>query len=64
MLHIKQKNISSPDNITEEINIYIIVDTTKWVDSLYDHPSIIENPDLFEVIEGEIPESHQVLKYN
>ena len=56
MKHIRQKN--SVDKT------YTVVITTNWDDDdLVNHPSIVENPDLFEISESDIPSDMQFLKY-
>jgi len=40
-------------------NSYTIVDLTGYVGELTVHPTIVNNPDLFEISEDAIPESHQ-----
>ena len=52
MTHIRQKN-------SVGTNSYTIVDMTGYVGELTVHPSIVNNPDLFEISDDEIPESHQ-----
>ena len=57
MLHIRQKN-------SNESTTYTVVITTGYADEDLDvHPSIMENPDLFEIVDGEIPSDAQFLKY-
>jgi len=50
--HIRQKN-------SVGTNSYTIVDLTGYVGELTAHPTIVNNPDLFEISEDAIPESHQ-----
>ena len=60
MEHIRQKIIVTNKSI--EI-AYTVVDTTDWILSLSEHPSIVEHPELFEISNDEIPENAQYLKY-
>jgi hypothetical protein len=62
MIHIRQKLDIS--NKIGEVIAYTIVDTTGWTFPLEQHPSIVENPDLFEIVDSEIPEYAQTLIYN
>jgi hypothetical protein len=54
MAHIRQKN-------SVGTNSYTIVDLTGYVGELEDHQTIVNNPDLFEISEDAIPESHQLV---
>jgi hypothetical protein len=58
MEHIRQKNSSELEGF-----IYTVVITTDWVLPLADHPSIVENPTLFEIVDTAIPDNVQYLKY-
>lgn len=59
------------EHIRQKINLalkgveiaYTVVDTTNWTLPLNEHPSIVENPDLFEISNDEIPDNAQYLKY-
>jgi hypothetical protein len=53
MIHIRQK--------TE--GVYTIVNTSDWNQPLEEHPSVVEHPELFEVVDADIPETHQFLNY-
>jgi hypothetical protein len=53
MIHIRSKDLS----------IYTIVVTTDWIKPLEEHPSIIEHPESFEIIDCEIPNYIQYLNY-
>jgi hypothetical protein len=55
-IHIRQKG--SSDNLT-----YTVVNTTGWVLTLEQHPSIVEHPDLFEIVDVDIPVDAQILDY-
>lgn len=57
-LHIRQKNSSKGENKT-----YTVVKTTGWEGDLKDHPSIKENPELFEISDDEIPKDAEYLNY-
>jgi hypothetical protein len=57
MKHIRQINSVNTDS-------YTIVNTDNWDKPLEDHPSITEHPELFEIVDSEIPEQHQYLTYN
>lgn len=60
MEHIRQK-IDVTNKATQIA--YTVVITTGWTLPLNQHPSIIDNPDLFEISSDEIPENAQYLKY-
>lgn len=57
MLHIRQKNSSLEDNKSYTVVLPIIGI------ELDQHPSIIEFPALFELVNAEIPSDAQFLKY-
>jgi hypothetical protein len=60
MQHIRQKI----DFTNKGIEIaYTVVDTTDWSLALEEHPSIVENPDFFEIVDEEIPIQAQKLIY-
>lgn len=59
MLHIRQKNIEEGENLTT----YTVINTEEWDGSLETHPSILEHPDLFEIVDEEIPTFYQILNY-
>jgi hypothetical protein len=52
MAHIRQIN-------SVVTNSYTIVDLTGYVGSLEQHPTIVNNPDLFEISEDAIPQNNQ-----
>jgi len=58
MEHIKQKNSSEAEGY-----IYTIVVTDGWALPLSEHPSIVENPTLFEIIDIPTPDNVQYLRY-
>lgn len=56
MKHIRQINTVGQE-------YYGLVITNGWENNLENHPSIKENPELFEISEDEIPEKVQYLEY-
>ena len=56
MRHIVQSN-------TIGTYTYTIVVTDNWNDTLENHPSIVEHPEWFEIVDTPIPEQHQFLIY-
>ena len=54
MKHIRQKDLS----------IYTIVITNDWDKSLEEHYSIVEHPELFEVVECDLPDYIQYVIYS
>ena len=52
MIHIRQIN-------SVGTNSYTVVDLTGYVGELENHPTIVNNPDLFEISDSDIPEQHQ-----
>jgi hypothetical protein len=58
MKHIRQKNSSIVKG-----EVYAVVITTDWNKPLEEHPSVIEKPDFFEVVDCEIPEFIQYVNY-
>jgi hypothetical protein len=62
MIHIRQK--LDVTNKSGELIAYSVVYTKNWTLPLEQHPSIVENPDLFEIVDDEIPEHAQTLIYN
>lgn len=59
MEHIRQKlNLAA-----KELQAYTVVITTDWTLPLSEHPSIVENPDIFEISTDAIPENAQYLNY-
>lgn len=61
MIHIRQK-LDLTNKIGEQI-AYSVVDTTSWTLPLTEHPSIIEHPEIFEIVDEEIPSHAQTLIY-
>lgn len=58
MIHIRQKNSSFNPN-----EAYIVVKTDTWFADLEQHPSLIDHPELFELVDCEIPSHFQHLYY-
>ena len=56
MLHIRQKNSVGTDS-------YTIVITDDWNEPLEQHPSIVERPEDFEIVDCEPPAYVQYLVY-
>ena len=62
MIHIRQK--LDLTNKTGDLIAYTVVYTIGWTLPLNEHPSIVNNPDLFEIVDEEIPEHAQTLIYS
>lgn len=62
MIHIRQK--LDVTNKTGDLIAYNVVYTANWTLPLDQHPSIVENPELFEIVDEEIPSHAQTLIYN
>lgn len=59
MLHIRQKyDTASPLDLA-----YTVVITDGWTLPLDQHPSIVQHPEVFEIVDEIIPEDAQYLKY-
>jgi hypothetical protein len=56
MRHIVQSNSIGSET-------YTIVVTDDWTGQLEDHPSIVEHPEWFEIVDTPIPEKFQFLIY-
>jgi hypothetical protein len=56
MKHIVQINTIGTDS-------YTIVMTDNWVGQLETHPSVVDYPELFEIVDSELPETYQLLNY-
>jgi len=55
MIHIRDKNINGT---------YTIVLTDEWDKPLNEHPSIVDHPEIYEIVDCEIPlENLQYLIY-
>jgi hypothetical protein len=61
MIHIRQK--LDLTNKIGELIAYSVVYTSNWDRPLEEHPSIVENPDVFEIVDEEIPSHAQTLIY-
>jgi len=59
MEHIRQINNQT---LGRQDVVYTVVITDGYTD-LSTHPSVIEHPDLFEIVDSDIPEDHQLLNY-
>jgi hypothetical protein len=59
------KHIRKRDSVTNKIinEIYTVVITKEWTLPLEQHPSVIENPEVFEVIDCELPDYYQQMFY-
>jgi hypothetical protein len=55
MIHIRQKDSTQ--------GVYTIVNTTDWKLPLDQHPSIVEHPETFEIVDEELPSIYQILNY-
>ena len=55
------RHIVQSDSIGLET--YTIVVTDEWNDILENHPSIVEHPEWFEIVDADIPEKFQFLIY-
>lgn len=60
MKHIRKKD-SVINEITNEI--YTLVITKEWVLPLEQHPSVIEYPEVFEIVDCELPDYYQQMYY-
>ena len=59
MLHIRQKyDLTLKDKVA-----YTVVITDDWTLPLEQHPSMVEHPEVFEIVDAIIPEDAQYLKY-
>jgi hypothetical protein len=47
----------------KQIGADVVVNTTDYIGELSQHPSIVEHPDLFEIVEGELPSKYDILNY-
>jgi hypothetical protein len=59
MEHIKQRSLVEG----LENQAYTVVNTEGWTLPLQDHPSVVEHPEIFEVVDTDIPEWYQLLNY-
>jgi len=59
MIHIRQKlNLAAREQIT-----YTVVVTEGWEQPLEEHPSIVEHPELFEIVDADVPDNAEYLIY-
>lgn len=58
MIHIRQKDSSLNPN-----EAYTLVITNDWTGTLETHPSMVDRPDFFEIVDCDIPEHTQFLIY-
>ena len=59
MKHIRQVQ-ATPES---EQSIYIVVITSDWDRPLEEHPSIVEHPEFFEIVDSDIPSNVEYLTY-
>jgi len=59
MLHIRQKDSQRDPSQ----GAYTVVDVSNWLYPLDTHPSLIEEPLKFELVDEDIPAHAQTLKY-
>jgi hypothetical protein len=62
MIHIRQK--LDLTNKSGDLIAYSVVYTTNWTLPLEQHPSIVNSPETFEIVNEEIPEHAQTLIYS
>jgi hypothetical protein len=43
--------------------VYSVVITSDWNAPIEDHPSIVEHPELFELVDEDIPEHAEYMHY-
>jgi hypothetical protein len=60
MEHIRQKSSATGRSLN---STYTVVVTTGWTLPLTEHPSIVEHPEIFEIVNEEIPDHAQYLNY-
>lgn len=58
MRHIRKKDSSFDSNIA-----YSVVITTNWDKPLDEHPSMVLEPDVYEIVDCEIPPHAQYTTY-
>lgn len=61
MIHIRQK--LDLTNKVGELIAYSVVYTKDWTLPLEEHPSIVEHPETFEIVDEDIPSHAQTLIY-
>jgi hypothetical protein len=59
MKHIRYKLDSSKK---QEV-VYTVVITDGWTRPLEEHPSIVEHPEFFEIVDSDIPSNVEYLTY-
>lgn len=60
MEHIRQKSSATGKSLN---STYTVVVTTNWTLPLTEHPSIVEHPEIFEIVNEDIPDYAQYLNY-
>jgi hypothetical protein len=60
MEHIRQKSSATGRSLN---STYTVVVTTGWTLPLTEHPSVVEHPEIFEIVNEEIPDHAQYLNY-
>lgn len=58
MLHIRKKDSSFDPTIA-----YSVVITTNWNQPLEEHPTMVNEPDVYEIVDCEIPPHVQYTTY-
>lgn len=58
MRHIRKKDSSFEQNIA-----YSVVITTNWNEPLEEHPTMVLEPDVFEIADCDIPSHAQFMTY-
>lgn len=59
MIHIRKKDSSFDPKVA-----YTVVITELWNQPLDQHPSILEHPELFEIVDCDPPSHSQYMWYN
>jgi len=61
MLHIRQKSTATGKSLHSN---YTVIITDKWKEKdLHKHPAVVENPQIFEIVEDDIPEHAQYINW-
>ena len=61
MLHIRQKSTATGKSLHSN---YTVVITDKWkAKDLHKHPAVVEHPQIFEVVDEEIPDHAQYINW-
>ena len=58
MRHIRKRDSSFDPQIA-----YSVVITTNWTEPLEQHPAILNEPDVFEIADCELPQHTQYMTY-